>query len=77
MLGPRLSVCKNLEEVFQGYVDQVKKSEVKDLKERERSTVLTIHHKAKHFKEETLRFSISMIRTHLLKKACFKILRVI
>ena len=36
-MGPRLSVCKNLEEVFQGYVDQVKKSEDKDLKkEREK-----------------------------------------
>ena len=32
-----MSVCKNLEEVFQGYIDQVKKSEVKDLKkEREK-----------------------------------------
>ena len=37
VLGARLSVCKNLEEVFQGYVDQVKKSEVRDLeKEREK-----------------------------------------
>ena len=37
MLGPRLSVCKNLEEVFRGYVDQVKKCEVEDLKrEREK-----------------------------------------
>ena len=35
VLGPRLSVCKNLEEVFRGYVDQVKKCEVEDLK-RER-----------------------------------------
>ena len=32
-----MSVCKNLEEVFQGYIDQVKKSEVKDFKkEREK-----------------------------------------
>ena len=36
MLGARLSVCRNLEEVFWGYVDQVKKSEVEDLK-RERA----------------------------------------
>ena len=37
VLGPRLSVCKNLEEVFRGYIDQVKKYEVKDLKrEREK-----------------------------------------
>ena len=32
-----MSVCKNLEEVFQGYINQVKKSEDKDLKqEREK-----------------------------------------
>ena len=36
VLGARLSVCRNLEEVFRGYVDQVKKSDVEDLK-RERA----------------------------------------
>lgn len=36
VLGARLSVCRNLEEVFRGYVNQVKKSDVEDLK-RERA----------------------------------------